>query len=102
LGRAAGGLYFSLRNTLRLFFLARSRGEIAMAGTVTIESVRTHGVRARRRLACHHSGKLPIDRFQTDESAAAVALFADGGELICVLTTASSRDTAERRVDDAD
>jgi cold shock CspA family protein len=47
-----------------------------MAGTVTIASVRTHGVRqllvyclGKREgdWPCHHSGKLPIERFQAEE-----------------------------------
>ena len=47
-----------------------------MAGAVTIASVRTHGVRqllvyclGKREgdWPCHHSGKLPIDRFQAEE-----------------------------------
>jgi hypothetical protein len=47
-----------------------------MSGLVTIASVRAHGVRqllvyclGKREgdWSCHHSGKLPIDRFQADE-----------------------------------
>jgi hypothetical protein len=47
-----------------------------MAGTVTIASVRAHGVRQllvycldKREgdWPCHHQGKLPIDRFQAEE-----------------------------------
>jgi len=47
-----------------------------MAGSVTIASVRAHGVRqllvyclGKRdgHWPCHHSGKLPIDRFQAQE-----------------------------------
>jgi hypothetical protein len=42
-----------------------------MAGTVTIASVRTHGVR-QLLVYClgkrsHHQGTLPIDRFQAEE-----------------------------------
>jgi hypothetical protein len=47
-----------------------------MAGSVTIATVRAHGVRqlldyclGKRQgdCPCHHSGKLPIDRFQAEE-----------------------------------
>src|SRR5262245_62588474 len=47
-----------------------------MAGTVTIASVRAHGVsqllvyclgKREGDWPCHHSGKLPINRFQPDE-----------------------------------
>jgi hypothetical protein len=76
-----------------------------MAGSVTIASVRAHGVRqllvyclGKREgdWPCHHHGTLPIDRFKADEVLANIerrcrALSADGGGLICDLTTASSR-----------
>jgi hypothetical protein len=49
---------------------------MAMAGTVTIASVRAHGVhqllvyclgKSEGDWPCHRSGKLPIDRFQAEE-----------------------------------
>jgi hypothetical protein len=65
---AAGGLN---PPSAALFYLAQSWRNDAMAGTVTIASVRAHGVRqllvdclGKRDgdWPCHHSGNLPIDR----------------------------------------
>ena len=62
--------------TAALFYCRQSWRNIAMAGTVTIASVRVHGIRqllvyclGKREgdWPCHHSGKLPIDRFQAGE-----------------------------------
>jgi hypothetical protein len=59
-----------------LFYCRQSWRNMAMAGTVTIASVRAHGVRqllvycfGKREgdWPCHHSGKLPIDPFQAEE-----------------------------------
>src|SRR5262245_47578532 len=62
---------------LRLFIYCQdSWRSIAMADSVTIASVRAHGVRqllvyclGKREgdWPCHHAGKLPIDRFQAQE-----------------------------------
>jgi hypothetical protein len=76
-----------------------------MAGTVTIASVRVHGIRqllvyclGKREgdWPCHHSGKLPIDRFQAEEVLSDIerrcrCTVCGGGELICGPTTASSK-----------
>jgi hypothetical protein len=59
-----------------LFYCRQSWRNMAMAGTVTIASVRAHGVRqllvycfGKREgdWPCHHLGKLPIDPFQAEE-----------------------------------
>jgi len=87
------------------FYCRQSWRNIAMAGTVTIASVRVHGIRqllvyclGKREgdWPCHHSGKLPIDRFQAEEVLSDIerrcrCTVCGGGELICGPTTASSK-----------
>jgi hypothetical protein len=97
LGRAAGRLYFSLRNTLRLFLIAGSRGEIwrwlarslshqceltAFASCLSIASASAKAIgpviiRGSFRLIASS-----LMKFCKTSSAAVAAPFADGGGLI--------------------
>ena len=76
-----------------------------MTGTVSIASLQSHGVRqllvyclGKREgdWPCHHSGKLPIDRFQAEEVLEDIELrcrctVCGWRRVSCDVTTASSR-----------